>query len=124
MVNKDNVVSVWFGYFKNEADFNNFLDESYTEDGDQIDSPFQNHFGCEYYDIDKCERAFYPERMSLRTLVSKASYLDDFAQSLSLQDSEYNCVYLIYDYQYDRRIKHYIAEENVMYFFQAINYTK
>lgn len=126
---KEEVVSIWFGYFENRECFEEFLKVNYdlldeVDDLDEIDSIFEKYFGISKYDRDIVEKNYQEDKTSQYELIKGASYLDSYTQTISKEISEYNCAILIYDYEYNGAIKKYIDKNNFVDFFDNINYKK
>ena len=116
-MDKENRVSIWFGHFKTEEQFDDFLRETYDDEGD-VYSQFMAAFKIDYIDSDYQE-ALYDREINYSKLES-ASYSESFLDKISVIFSNYNCVVLIYDFDYSGGIK----ESNGLRFYGALDYEK
>ena len=101
-MNKENRVSIWFGSFKTEEQFDDFLRETYDEEGD-VYSQFMDAFKIDHIDSDYQETLY--DREINYSKLEPASYSESFLDKISVKFSDYNCVVLIYDFDYSGGIK-------------------
>lgn len=126
---KEEVVSIWFGYFDSRESFNEFLKVNYdlldeSDDLDEIDSIFEKYFAIGEYDRDIVEKNYQNNKTSRYELINGASYLENYIQSISKDMTEYNCAILLYDYEYKGTTKKYTDKKNFVDFFDKVNYKK
>lgn len=122
---EENCVSIWLGYFESEALFNEYFDESYDEESeDVIDSKHQSFFNLDYYDTDFCERSYHSNLSSLQSIFTGHSYMEEITKELSNEISVYNCIYFIYDFKSDKVFESYKNGNNMMDFYKVLEYQK
>ncbi|MFC5731772.1 immunity 22 family protein [Cytobacillus gottheilii] len=104
----NSAVSIWFGVSNSLHDLEEYVEVTYTEDGDSIDSSFGTSFGFGYFDEDKIEIHFFEEPLSdLDEILKDFSYSESFIPSLkSVIQSDHlahkiNSVILLYDLEDD-----------------------
>ncbi|MEW9108113.1 MAG: immunity 22 family protein [Cytobacillus gottheilii] len=104
----NSAVSIWFGVSKSLYNLEKYVEMTYTEDGDAIDSRFGTSFGFGYYDEDKIEIHFFEEPLSdLNEILKDFSYSESFIPSLKtvIQGDHLahsiNSVILLYDLEDD-----------------------
>lgn len=94
---KNNLVSIWCGFFENEENFLEYLEIDYdSEQGSQ----FMRNFSIEWYDEDLSESGFYNED-NLISNVRNHSYGNSFSRNLEkdlLAHTNCNSLLLIYDF--------------------------
>lgn len=126
---KNNIVSIWLGYFNSKEEFGEFTEVHYElletcKDMSEINSSFDTVFNLEKYNREILEKDIQHSCKSYYELLKGASYLSEYAKGLSKSKSEYNCVILIYDYEYEGTQKEYCVGINKMFFFDKIEYVK
>jgi hypothetical protein len=100
---KNDVVSIWFGNFETEEEFEEFISEKYDEEGDVL-STFMTSFGIDFIDTD-FQEVLFQEVITIDDL-SQFSYAESFIDKINkdiLQLS--NCVIFLYDFNYSGKIK-------------------
>ncbi|MDH6306664.1 hypothetical protein M2459_003343 [Parabacteroides sp. PF5-5] len=115
-----NKVSIWLGHFNNEEEFNRFMTVNYNNEGEAYSS-FTETMEIEYTDDDKQEIIFNSQLT--KDTLRQASYADYFLDGIDFPDlslHHYNCVVLVYDYEYNGKIK---SSDNFV-FIGAFQYTK
>ena len=116
-MNKENRVSIWFGNFKTEDLFNDFLRETYDDKGD-VYSKFMDEFKIDYIDSDYQE-TLYDREINYAKL-EMASYSESFLDKVNVVFLDYNCVILLYDFDYKGGVK----ESNGLEFYGVLDYEK
>ncbi|MDR0443215.1 MAG: immunity 22 family protein [Treponema sp.] len=99
----ENNVSIWFGKFDTEDEFETFLKKTYNEDGDSMPSPFVNAFQIGSYDAD-FQEAFFDNDLNKSSL-EDVSYSEHFLDKIEVDFSKYNATILLYNYKHDGKIK-------------------
>ena len=97
---KDNVVSIWFGNLKSERALFEFVQEKYDEDGVFIPSPFMETFGTGKYDAD-FQEVMFEENLSKEDLLD-VSYAETFINKID--NISGNSVILLYDFCYTGQV--------------------
>ena len=126
---KNNVVAIWLGYFNSKEEFEEFTRVHYelsetSKDISEVNSLFDNVFKLGKYNREIVEKEIQSNCMSCYELLKNASYLSEYAKSLSREMSNYNCVIFIYDYHYDCEVGAYHNHGNSMDFFANLEYEK
>lgn len=126
---KNEVVAIWLGYFSSKEEFEEFTKVHYelletSQDMSVINSCFDNEFSLEKYNREIVEKDIRSSCQSCYELLKNASYLSDYAYTLPKVMSEYNCLVLVYDYQYEGFQKRYSEGINRMDFFENVEYMK
>ncbi len=108
-------VSLWIGNSISEKALREYITTKYTEDGDAIDTEFEENFLASYFDEDFIEAMFYKEsRNTFKDLLIGCSYEDivipAFEEVCNNIAGNYNAILLIYNYQYDGAVS--ISENN------------
>lgn len=110
-MNKQGVVSVWFGRIETEAILNSAIDLSYDVDGESVTPRFFTAFGMDIADVDEdfIEKVFYSEsRHEIAALIQGCSYdeivIPNFS-GLPVISGPYNAAVLIYNYAYNGEIR-------------------
>jgi hypothetical protein len=98
----ERVVYAWIGEFDSEVDFERYIEQSYTEDGDSIPSQFMRDVGLDWYDDDFQEFEYHSARRSIRIALSGHSYSESFAPLLIQRATELGiesvgAVFLLYE---------------------------
>jgi hypothetical protein len=113
----ENKVSIWFGKFETEKLFNEFMKETYDDEGD-VHSSFMDTFEINFIEHD-LQETFFDENMN-KSKIEAASYSETFLDKIEIDYSKYNCIVLLYDFNYNGLIKN----ANNIVFYGALNYTK
>jgi hypothetical protein len=113
----ENTVSIWFGKFETEKQFNEFMKEAYDDEGD-VHSPFMDAFGISFIEHD-LQEILFDENMN-KSKIEAASYSETFLDKVEIDFSKYNCIVLLYDFNYNGLIKN----ANNMGFYGVLNYEK
>ncbi|WP_028402819.1 immunity 22 family protein [Ectobacillus panaciterrae] len=108
---KENIVALWVGNVSSMGELEEYLETTYTEDGDLLPSAFAQDFGIEYYDeafqeIDYREHA----TANINELLADFSYDEEliskytslYGEGLS---SKFNSVILLYNFEYTGSLK-------------------
>jgi hypothetical protein len=74
------------GRFKSVAEMRQFIDMTYTEDGDGIDSAFIREVGLSAYEPNCIEAVWSESPKPLKQLLQGASYCDQWLPGLSISD--------------------------------------
>lgn len=105
------IVTLWLGNFKSVTDFNDYTNIAYTDDGDSIDSQFEEDFGIEYYDRDLVEKDWMDGyEKDLAVLLEGFSYDNQIIHQFRQSEKTYNTIILIYNYKYDGEIVKRVGE--------------
>ena len=125
---KKGIVSLWLGSIASENDLNELLKINYSEDGDLIPSEFAKAFSITRYNDATREAEFLEtSQESLERILEGFSY-DDFIvpkfkkYSIVHDISKYNCVILLYDFEYDQEIKSTKRDDYYFEFIGSTNY--
>lgn len=118
MSEAQNKVSIWFGKFKTESEFDDFIKKNYDEDGNSIPSSFMKVFEIDRYDED-FQEAFYDNAMD-ESSFEELSYAETFSDKIKIDFSACNCVILLYDFNYKGPIK----KTANLFFYGALDYSK
>jgi hypothetical protein len=113
----ENKVSIWFGKFETEKRFNEFIKETYDDEGG-VHSSFMNAFEINLIEHDLQETLF-DENMN-KSKIAMASYSETFLDKIEIDFLKYNCIVLLYDFNYNGLIKN----TSNMNFYGVLNYTK
>ncbi|PIE78780.1 MAG: hypothetical protein CSA15_06075 [Candidatus Delongbacteria bacterium] len=98
---KRNKVTVFASNFLNQDEFNNYLQENFTEDGDMY-SELTKELGVDYIDNQFQEVYFSGENISLEDL-KRFSYSENFINKIDMNFSMFNSLILLYDYAYTNK---------------------
>lgn len=104
-------VSLWIGTFDSYDRMKDYFKNEYTEDGDRIESQFEDNFEIEDIDEDLYEVQFYPDQLiAIKNLIEGCSYeeqvIPKLYEKINNADKIYgNTVALLYDYMYNNEIK-------------------
>ncbi|WP_273322492.1 immunity 22 family protein [Vallitalea guaymasensis] len=104
-------VSLWIGTFDSYDRMKDYFKNGYTEDGDRIESQFEDNFEIEDIDEDLYEIQFYPDQLiAIKNLIEGCSYeeqvIPKFNEEINNADKiSGNTVALLYDYMYNNEIK-------------------
>lgn len=93
----ENIVSIWFGNYETEEQFNEFIKETYDDEGN-MHSGFMDAFGIDFID-NQFQETLYDKCLSLSNL-EPASYSESFLDKIKVDFSKYNCVVLLYGFDY------------------------
>lgn len=122
---REGKVSLWLGNFSDSQSFNDFIELDYTEDGDLIPSKFQKNFRIGYYDEDFSEIEYFENSFNnLKNILEGFSYdekiIPQFMQIY--QEQYYNCVILLYNFEYIPSIENYTDGDNDLKFIGVADY--
>ncbi|REK56482.1 immunity 22 family protein [Parageobacillus thermoglucosidasius] len=112
------------GNSKSYKDLQNYILNSYTEDGDLLPSEFEKDFNIDYYNEDFREVEFYDEPSNdLRVLLEGFSYDEEIIPKFielcgERLNQEVNSVILLYNFQYDGHVN----EKNQFRFLGTVQY--
>ncbi|BDG45871.1 immunity 22 family protein [Parageobacillus sp. KH3-4] len=121
---KEGFVSLFIGNFKSYKDLQNYILNSYTEDGDLLPSEFEKDFNIDYYNEDFREVEFYDEPSNdLRVLLEGFSYDEEIIPKFielcgERLNQEMNSVILLYNFQYNGHVN----EKNQFRFLGTVQY--
>jgi hypothetical protein len=90
-------VSIWFGNFETEEQFNEFIKERYDDEGD-MHSEFADAFHIGFID-NQFQETLYDEDLN-RAKLEPASYSESFLDRIDVDYSKYNSVVLLYGFEY------------------------
>ena len=99
---KANKVSVWLGNFDSEEQFNKYIEEQFDEEGDMT-SVFMSDFEIEFIDS-QFQEVLYDDNLKKETIMS-TSYSESFLDCITADFSKYNCIVLLYDFNYQGKVK-------------------
>lgn len=98
---KENKVSIWIGKSNSENDFQKYLKENYTDDGD-FSSIFMNDFNIDYYD-NQFKEVLFKENSSKKEVLKDFSYSENFIEKITGVNWEVNNSFvLLYNFEYDK----------------------
>ncbi|QPA30749.1 immunity 22 family protein [Thermaerobacillus caldiproteolyticus] len=123
-MDKEGFVSLFIGSSKSYKDLQNYILNSYTEDGDLLPSEFEKDFNIDYYNEDFREVEFYDEPSNvLRFLLEGFSYDEEIIPKFielcgERLNQEANSVILLYDFQYNGNVN----GKNQFRFLGAVQY--
>ena len=121
-------VSLWLGNMESAEDLDQLLKVSYSVDGDYIPPEFANCFSIARYDEATREAEFFDEPLyTLEELLEGFSYDDIIIPELikfplKRNIEEYNCVVLLYNFEYEQDISSYEHEDFFFEFVGSVNY--
>ncbi|MDR9797515.1 immunity 22 family protein [Aeribacillus pallidus] len=121
---KEGFVSLFIGNSKSYKDLQNYILNSYTEDGDLLPSEFEKDFNIDYYNEDFREIEFYDEPSNdLRVLLEGFSYDEEIIPKFielcgERLNQEANSVILLYNFQYNGNVN----EKNQFRFLGTVQY--
>ncbi|SFA47597.1 Immunity protein 22 [Parageobacillus thermantarcticus] len=121
---KEGFVSLFIGNSKSYKDLQNYILNSYTEDGDLLPSEFEKDFNIDYYNEDFREVEFYDEPSNdLRVLLEGFSYDEEIIPKFielcgERLNQEVNSVILLYNFQYNGHVN----EKNQFRFLGTVQY--
>ncbi|WP_416150206.1 immunity 22 family protein [Salipaludibacillus sp. HK11] len=107
---KQGLVSIWLGNFKEEYSIRKYVDLTYDEDGESVPSQFFIDFKIDMDEIDEAtiEKVVYENTSSdILTLLGGCSFeeiiIPKIRKSINLKKS-YNAVILIYNFEHNNEI--------------------
>ncbi|MGG3684494.1 immunity 22 family protein [Aeribacillus sp. FSL K6-3256] len=121
---KEGFVSLFIGNSKSYKDLQNYILNSYIEDGDLLPSEFEKDFNIDYYNEDFREVEFYDEPSNdLRVLLEGFSYDEEIIPKFielcgERLNQEANSVILLYNFQYNGNVN----EKNQFRFLGTVQY--
>ena len=121
---KEGFVSLFIGNSKSYKDLQNYILNSYTEDGDLLPSEFEKDFNIDYYNEDFRKVEFYDEPSNdLRVLLEGFSYDEEIIPKFielcgERLNQEANSVILLYNFQYNGNVN----EKNQFRFLGTVQY--
>lgn len=106
---KENKVSLWLGVFENPDEFENYVNISYDEQGNQKLSEFQKNYKIEKYDFDGIETDFLSDQvLDVKSLFEGFSWdyeiIPQFKKMLEHKNLNYNSIVLLYNFEYTGNI--------------------
>ncbi|OTP51688.1 hypothetical protein A5884_000883 [Enterococcus sp. 7D2_DIV0200] len=111
-----NDVSLWLGNFLDKEALDNYVEISYTMDGDSIPSQFEKDYKLGYYDRDLIERDWISvKKKNIRELLEGFSYDDQLISQFENQETAYNTILLIYNYSYEKEDNKRVSITNQNY---------
>lgn len=128
---KNGSVSLWLGNSPSIQKLDDYLSAKYTRDGDSIDSKFEKDFKVDCFDEDFRE-AFCKDAKtsSIEELVGGCSYsksvllgFKELIGTLTL-DTEYNAGFLLYDFEYDGKVKEVKNGKLFLRYIGSVKYDK
>lgn len=122
---REGKVSLWLGNFSDSQSFNDFIEFDYTEDGDLIPSKFQKNFRIGYYDEDFSEIEYFENSFNnLKNILEGFSYDEKIIPQFTqiYQEQYYNCVILLYNFEYIPSIENYTDGDNYLRFIGVADY--
>jgi len=98
---KKNIVSVWLGNFDSQGEFEEFIAEEYSEDGD-VTSHFMKSFNIDFIDNQFQEVIFLDQPSgTIQNLIRPLSYSETFVHNFeSVPIEKYNCIVALYNFEY------------------------
>ena len=105
------IVSLWLGCIDSDDALDELMEVKYNKDGDSFPSKFAEIFFISRYDDDYREADFYEKpKNSLEKVLEGFSYYKiitpKFKEFKIIQEvKDYNCVILLYDFEYDGKVK-------------------
>ena len=127
---KEGVVSIWLGESDSIKDFQQYVQVYYSEEGNFINSKFEKDFDIECFDEDLREMNHLEQSSkSFSLILSNHSFCESIISNYILKfndtlDIEYNCIILIYDFDYKGFIKEVSHSKMFIKFIGAIDYSK
>ncbi|GFH43518.1 hypothetical protein Hs30E_20470 [Lactococcus hodotermopsidis] len=127
MVEKKNIAAIWLGNFTSVESFREFLEPDYDLEDDEaleaIYSPFRIAFKMfDSYDDDFVDKVVSDDKMSelsISKLLGDIEFLK--GKEFPKDNPQYNCAYVIFDYEYDEQIESYFSKEgNEFVFYKNI----
>jgi|APLak6261690433_1056193.scaffolds.fasta_scaffold35397_1 hypothetical protein len=94
---KQNKVSIWIGRFNDRASLENYVRETYDDNGEMI-SDFMKDFDIDFYDEDLSEYDFIENDNLLQ--IKNFSYSNSFLHNVLEKASNENGFKLLYDFEY------------------------
>ncbi len=95
---KQNKVTVFASKFISREEFENYLQEKFTEDGD-VYSELTKELGVDYIDNQFQEVCFSEKNLSFEHL-KEFSYSENFIDKIDVNLSAFNSLILLYNYAY------------------------
>lgn len=126
---KINYVSIWLARFDCYEELREYIQEVYTDDGDQ-ESQFMKDFMINYYDEDFREADFLEEgSSSFSELLKDYSYYKSIISNYTNCKSDklkraYNSVILLYDYKYEGEVNKKEYSNKIIEFIGGTEYDK
>lgn len=104
---KEGFVSIWIGSFSSREGFEDFLEESISDDHEitQPINKFSEDIGIGFYDHDFQEADYYDEPVSIEKLLSQFSYIESFIDDVKNESEKdglekNNTAILLYDHDF------------------------
>ena len=127
---KQGYVSLWLGNCSSYDELDRYLSESYSSDGDFIESDFETDFNIERFDEDFRE-AFYHDFYShdFEKLLAGCSYEDSvilsFINSYELdRKGNFNSGFLLYDFMYEGQVEEMNSKGINLKYIGTVEYKK
>lgn len=127
---KSKTVSIWLGSWDSAQSLQEYLQVNYGEDGDYIDSEFENDFNIQCFDEDLREISYLEKpSTSFSSILSDHSFCKSIIRNFTqkLDDDlgrEYNAVILIYDFKYMGSVKEIENRNMYIKFIGSMDYEK
>ena len=127
---REGFVSLWVGHAESDLSLLEYVRIKYSEDGDYLPSQFLKDFNIDIdeFDEDYIERiCLNKETHSIEKLINGCSYEDivipKFKDLLSEDSFEkFNAGILLYNFQYDNKIKEINNSKNIFRFIGSVEY--
>lgn len=118
-------VSLWLGNFKEEKAFQQFTSHSYTNDGNLIQSKFEESFHIDYYNEDFLEIDYKETKTN-----NLYDLLHGFSNDVKITSGfikmyngmPYNSILLLYNFEYNGSQKKYEDSNNQLDYINCITY--
>ena len=125
---KEGTVSLWLGQINSASELKELMRVKYSEDGDFIPSKFAQYFSIVRYDDTTREAEYYDTpQESLEKLLEGFSYYKHITPKfvgfpIEYEISRYNCVILLYNFEYDQELKSTDQGNNYFEFIGSVSY--
>jgi hypothetical protein len=129
-VEKEGIVSIWLGISDSMEDLQQYLQVYYSEEVDFINSRFEKDFNIQCFDEDLKEINYLEESVSSISLILaphsySESITSSFVHKFGLElDMKYNCIILLYDFNYMDPIKEVRHKGIMVKFIGNVDYDK
>lgn len=134
VTSKDYFTAIFLGEFTNEEDFEAFLtgnDElfeqvqtkrEYQQMIEEIKSTFEVFFMIDYVEPFNFKYKWQKEKASVKDFLKEITVLREHADNLLDSEKRYNCIILLYEYEYTGEKRSYQEKINFVEFYQNVSY--
>ncbi|WP_284653523.1 immunity 22 family protein [Flavobacterium terrisoli] len=99
----NSIVSIWIGKHDSESEFKNYMQESYSDEGD-LTSLFMKDFEIDFYD-ENFKEVMFKVANDKNNIFQDFSYSENFIEKIPDKNwGEYNSYVLLFNFEYDKSV--------------------